>query len=150
MCKHLLCILIITVIGGCGGAKREALSVAQAPATGKSIVAVGDAWDDAVRKLNESGAKQNVPLALGWMTAEERRDMFLGVPKLPTRRVWLLSNGYTVKLWGDDPFGSGHRMPKRVARIEQVKINTEDGIVSQSAKVHEMQRVQLGRQSDGR
>lgn len=90
-------------------------------------VATGDGWQSASRLLDQCGKKESV-LALEMMSKDEPSDMFLSVPKMPTRRIWLLDHGVVVKLWGDNKFGSGLGAPQFVTKIEVANTKDVNGV----------------------
>lgn len=149
MTKHPV-LLLLVVLGGCGARTSNTPIAANVPPVPPSVVAVGDKWDDAVRKLSDAGAKPDDTLALDWITQDGELDMYLNVPKLPERQVWLLNGGVAVKLWGDSPIGLGPQAHQRVSRIEQSATATESGIISRIGDPRDVERVELRRRSDAR
>lgn len=90
-------------------------------------ISTGDSWQSASNLLDQCGKKESV-LEFEIMSENERSDMFLSTPKMPTRKIWLLDNGVVVKLWGDNKFGSGLSVPQFVTKIEVANTKDVNGV----------------------
>lgn len=114
--KHIVLLIILTIaITACDSKSNNVKAPLQ--------VSMGDSWQSASNLLDQCGKKEGI-FELEMMSEDERSDMVLSVPKMPTRRIWLLDNGVIVKLWGDNKFGSGLSAPQFVTQIAVA--NTQD------------------------